>query len=100
MHGTHQDQNASCNAARYYAEKIERLVVDALWHQLSKPNLIREYVKAYRDQRNRVEADARRRRSSLDREFAKAKTEIQRIVSSIAKGLITDIEAASLLLAP
>ena len=52
MHRTHQDQTASCNAARYYAQKIERLVVDALRHQLSNPNLIRKYVKAYRDQRN------------------------------------------------
>jgi site-specific DNA recombinase len=92
-----KESGACNNAARYYVQKIERLVVDALRLQLSNPSLIREYVKAYREQRNRVEADARRRRSSLDREWAKAKTEIQRIVSSIAKGLITDIEAASLL---
>ena len=92
-----KESGACSNTARYYVQKIERLVIDALRLQLSNPNLIREYVKAYREQRNRVEADARRRRSSLDREFGKAKTEIQRIVGSIAKGLITDIEAASLL---
>jgi site-specific DNA recombinase len=92
-----KESGACNNGSRYYIEKIERLVIDALRLQLSNPNLIREYVKAYREERNRVEADARRRRSTLDREFAKAKAEIQRIVSSIAKGLITDSEAASLL---
>jgi hypothetical protein len=30
-------------------------IIAALRHQLSNPNLIREYVKAYRDQRDRVE---------------------------------------------
>ena len=61
------------------------------------PKLIREYVKAYRDERNRVEAEARRGRSTLERELAKAKAEIQRTVNSIAKGVINDDEAASIL---
>jgi hypothetical protein len=65
--------------------------------QLSDPDLIREYVKAYRAERNRAETEARRVRGTLDRECTKAKAEIQRIVSSIAKGLITDDEAAELL---
>jgi site-specific DNA recombinase len=91
-------ESGTCdNGSRYYIEKIERLVINALQIQLSNPNLIGEYVKAYREERNRVEADARRRRSTLDTEFTKAKAEIQRIVSSIAKGVITDAEAVSLL---
>ncbi len=65
--------------------------------QLSDPALIREYVKTYREERNRAEGEARRKRSTLDRDYAKSKSEIQRIVSSIAKGLITDDEATSLL---
>ena len=44
-----------------------------------------------------IKRDARRKRSTLDRDSAKAKSEIQRIVGSIAKGLITEDEAASLL---
>ena len=46
---------------------------------------------------DRAEGEARRKRSTLDRDYAKSKSEIQRIVSSIAKGLISDDEAASLL---
>lgn len=92
-----RESGACDNTARYYVQKIERLVVDALRLQLSDPNLIREYVTAYREERNRAEASARRRRSTLDKEFAKAKAEILRIVGSIAKGLITDDEASALL---
>ena len=38
----------------------------------------------------RTESEARCKRSILDRDYAKAKVEIQRIVASIAKGLISD----------
>ena len=92
-----KESGACDNAARYYISKIEKLVVDALRLQLAKPDLIKEYVKAYREERNRTEADARKRRASLDRQHAKAKGEIQRIVGSIAKGIISDNEAADLL---
>jgi site-specific DNA recombinase len=91
-------ESGSCdNAARYYVHKIERLVVRALRLQLSNPALIREYVKTYREERNRAESEARRKRSTLDSDYAKAKLEIQRVVGSIAKGLITEEEAGSLL---
>jgi site-specific DNA recombinase len=92
-----KESGACRNGSRFYIEKVEQLVVDALRLQLSNPKLIREYVKAYRDERNRIEAEARRGRSTLERELAKAKAEIQRIVGSIAKGVITDHEAASIL---
>ena len=74
------------NAARYYIAKIELLVVDALRVQLDKPDLIKEYVKTYREERNRAERAARKQRGNLEREHAKAKAEIQRMVGAIAKG--------------
>jgi site-specific DNA recombinase len=87
--------SGSCdNAARYYIQKIERPVVGALRLQLSDPTLIGEYVKTYREERNKAENAARRKRSTLDRDYAKAKLEIQRVVGSIAKGLITEEEWA------
>ena len=92
-----KESGACDNAARYYVQKIERLVIDALRLQLADPDIIREYVKTYREERNKAESDARRRRATLDKAYAKAKSETQRIVSSIAKGLITDDEAADLL---
>jgi site-specific DNA recombinase len=89
-----KESGACDNAARYYISKIEKLVVDALRIQLANPDLIKEYVKAYREERNRAESSARRQRSNLDRDHAKAKAEIKRVVSAIAKGLISDSEAA------
>ena len=92
-----KESGACKNAARYYVQKIEAIVIGALREQLANPALIKEYVKAYREERNRAESEARRKRSTLDRDHAKSKSEIQRIVSSIAKGLITEDEAAALL---
>jgi site-specific DNA recombinase len=80
-------ESGTCkNAARYYIEKIERLVIGALRVQLSNPDLIREYVKTYREERNRAEREARRKRSTFDRNYTKAKAEIQRIVVLSRKG--------------
>jgi site-specific DNA recombinase len=89
----HRESGACKNAARYYIERVERLVIDALRIQLDKPDLIKEYVKTYREERSRVERAARRQRGNLEREQAKAKAEIQRIVMAIAKGTISDDEA-------
>jgi site-specific DNA recombinase len=92
-----KESSACTNSARYYIEKIERLVIEALRTQLSNPKLISEYVKAYRDERNRIESAARRGRSMLEKQQANLKADIQRTVTSIAKGLITDDEAAAVL---
>ena len=93
----YKESGCCSNASRFYIQKIEQLVVDALRIQLKKPKLIEEYVKAYREERNRLEKEARNKRGALDREFAKATSEIQRIVGSIAKGVITDDEAGQAL---
>ncbi len=81
----------------HYVAKVERLVIDALRLQLANPDLIKEYVKTYREERNRVERAARKQRGNLEREHSKAKSEIQRIVGAIARGTIDDDEAVALL---
>ena len=78
-------------------QHTKRIVIEALRFELSTPALVREYVKTYREEHNRAESEARRRRSTLDSDHAKAKAEIQRAVTSIAKGSITDAEAAPIL---
>ena len=42
-----KESGACDNAARYYVQKIEGIVIGALREQLSNPALIREYVKAF-----------------------------------------------------
>jgi site-specific DNA recombinase len=93
----YRESRTCSNGARYYIEKIESLVIDALRLQLANPDLISEYVKAYREERQRVEADARRKRSTLDRSLGVATATIKRTVESIAKGLISDEEAREIL---
>jgi site-specific DNA recombinase len=93
----HKESGSCENGARYYVAKVERLVIDALRIQLANPDSIKEYVKAYCEERNRVERSARRQRGNLERELAKAKAEIRRIVGAIAKGTIDDEEAVGLL---
>lgn len=92
-----KESGACQNTSRFYVAKIERLVIDALRLQLANPDLVQEYVKTYREERNRAESEARRQRANLDKMHAKAKAEIERIVGAIAKGIISDDEAVRLL---
>lgn len=93
----HRESGCCENGARYYAQKLERLVIDALGLQLNKPEMINEYLKAYRVERNSVETSARRNRSKLEKEREGTRGELNRILSAIAKGLVSEEEAADLL---
>ncbi|QOZ28131.1 hypothetical protein [Bradyrhizobium sp. CCBAU 51753] len=59
--------------------------------------MIEEYVKAYRNERNRAESNARKQRVNLEKDRTTAKAKIQRVVTAIAKGIISDSEASDLL---
>lgn len=86
-------ESGSCsNGARYYVEKIERLVVDALRIQLANPRLVAEYVDAYRTERREAEVAARRDRAKTERELADAKASISRLVDALADGLVSKDE--------
>ncbi|MDX0232906.1 recombinase family protein [Sinorhizobium meliloti] len=94
---TYRESRSCTNGARYYIEKIERQVLDSLRIQFADTAIIDEYVRAYREERRRVEAESRRNRSSSEKSLAEAKAGITRIVDRIAKGLIDDNEASALL---
>lgn len=94
---TFKESGTCDNGSRYYIEKVERLVVDALRLQLADPALVSEFVISYRKERQRIEGEARRRRSTLDRDLSEVNKTISRVVESIGKGLITDDEASALL---
>ncbi|MQX28863.1 recombinase family protein [Sinorhizobium meliloti] len=95
---TYRESRSCTNGARYYIEKIERQVLDSLRIQFADTSVIEEYVKAYREERRRIEAQAHRNRSASEKALADAKAGITRIVERIAKGLIEDDEALALLL--
>ncbi len=79
------------------SRRVERLVVDALRLQLANPDLISEYVRAYREERQRVEADAQTQAVYAGAQPGAATATIKRTVESIAKGLISDDEAREIL---
>ncbi|WP_249729459.1 MULTISPECIES: recombinase family protein [unclassified Chelatococcus] len=91
---TRRESKACDNGARYYVEKIERLVVDALRIQLASPTLIREYVEAYREERRQAEAGARRDRARIEKGLADANAAIKRLVDALAKGVISEEDVA------
>jgi len=52
------------------------------------PDLIKQCVKAYREERNRTESEARRRRATLDKEYARAKASAVKLRKSANRMLI------------
>src|SRR5690606_21901329 len=97
MCSTHKESRSCTNGARYYIERVERLVVDALRVQLADPDLIAEYVAAYRQEREAIRRKALREQSTLERDLEAAKAQIKRTVELVTKGLIDENEAADIL---
>ena len=90
-----QKECGSCsNAARYYVEKIERIVIDALRLQLSDPSMLKRFVNEYRTERHRLESTARRDRSKIEHSLGSTKAAIQRLVGALASGLMSHDEVA------
>ncbi|MBZ9699526.1 MULTISPECIES: recombinase family protein [unclassified Mesorhizobium] len=92
---TYRESRSCTNAARYYVEKLERLVVDSLRHQLASPELISEYVAAYRDERRKIEGEARRGRAQAQTKLAGVEDRIRRLISMVGKGLVSEDEVAA-----
>ncbi|MGO4833633.1 recombinase family protein, partial [Rhizobiaceae sp. 2RAB30] len=92
---TYRESRSCANGARYYIEKVERLVIDALRQQLADPELISEYVAEYRAERRRLESEARRNRTTAQAKLADVEGRIKRLVTMAGKGLLSEEEVAS-----
>ncbi|WP_183395193.1 recombinase family protein [Hansschlegelia beijingensis] len=93
-------ESSSCaNGSRYYVERIESLVVDALRFQLADPTLIDEFVGAYCADRRSREAEARRSLGATERLLTKAKAKIARIGDLLVDGVLDKADAAQRLAA-
>ncbi|KAI95225.1 hypothetical protein T281_06635 [Rhodomicrobium udaipurense JA643] len=62
---------------------------DGLADALREPDLIREYVLAYRAERERLAADEAKARKDVEKRLAAAKRSFDRIVDAIADGSVT-----------
>lgn len=94
MCSTHKESRSCDNAARYYVERIETTVLAGLAEGLRDPDLVREYVEAYRAERQRMAASARRRRAGLERRIADASAALARLVDAVADGTLTKADIA------
>lgn len=94
---TYRESRSCTNSGRYYIGKVETHVIDALRLQFVDPLIIAEYVKAYRDERRRIESEARRNRSTTERSLQDVQSKLDRLIGKIAADLISDDEAKPLL---
>ena len=91
---TFRESGSCTNGARYYVEKIERIVLDALRQQLADPELITAYIKRYQAQRRALAAEARRQRTSIERRLSEVESAIKRLIDALADGAIEKDDVA------
>jgi len=85
---TRHREGAGCpDPHTFYAEVIEDLVVETLHQELSSPELLVEYVKAYNETRISLARDATRRRSTLERRVHELDGECGRLLKLLTKGI-------------
>lgn len=87
-------ESGSCtNSARYRLDRIEGAILARLREQLDRPDLLREYLAAYREQRRATIDDASRSRTAREREHAKLSAELTRAIRLYAQGVLDGPEA-------
>ena len=91
-------ESGTCdNTARIQLERIETAVLDGMRAQLADPDLIKAYVKAYNEERQRLAADNIRNRSRIEARLAEAQRELDRAVQNLIKGRLSEEEADAVL---
>lgn len=88
-------ESGSCkNAARYYLEKIERLVLDRLKVQIDNPALMGQFVEAYLAERRALSADARRDKVKITAKIATCQRAIENLITAVENGTLGSDEVA------
>ncbi len=97
---TARESGACSNGGRYRLDRIEAVIVEHLREHLSHPDLLREYLRAYHEERATAIAAAKREHAAIEREAVKAKARFQRLVKLYTDAVIdgpgaeTDIREA------
>ncbi|MBS7698675.1 MULTISPECIES: recombinase family protein [unclassified Chelatococcus] len=92
---THKESRTCTNSRRYYIEKIERPVLDALRAALFDLALGPTFEAAYAAEYRRVGFAPKRAEAELDREIADIKAAIARLVKVVAAGAMSDEDVAA-----
>jgi hypothetical protein len=89
------DAGMCTNRRSYHLDDIERLVVGGLRDQLGSAEAIGYFVHCYNDERRPASADSGDKRRKLESEIANVDRQIERAVTAIIEGRITEAEAAA-----
>ena len=91
-------ESGTCdNTSRIRLERIERAVLDGMRAKLDDPELIKAYVKAYNEERQRLAGDAIRNRAKTEARLDEAQRELDRAIQNLIKGRLSDDEAGAVL---
>lgn len=66
-----------------YVHKIEEAVIDSLLNTMSHPELVREYLRVYREETKRLTSDARRNERTLRRSLADAERKVDQLFDMV-----------------
>jgi hypothetical protein len=85
---TAKAESGTCPDARtYYLDTVERAILDGLKSELTAPDMIAEYVRAYHEERKRLAGESHRERMKIDRRLSQIERELTRAVDAIVKGI-------------
>ncbi|MCC5956141.1 MAG: recombinase family protein [Natronohydrobacter sp.] len=82
-------ESGSCdNDKRYRLDKIEHAVLEKLKAELADPIYVKEYLKAYYDERRTLIRETERNRSSIEKELTETQGRLARLVDLYTRGVI------------
>ncbi|WP_291979651.1 recombinase family protein [Chelatococcus sp.] len=84
----HVESGSCTNGRRYYADIIEKTVVEGLRDEMRDPQVIAEYVATFHAEMKRLSASSRRNRSAIERKLGETKRAMDRIIDAIADGSV------------
>lgn len=76
------------NSRKYRLDKIEGAVIAGLRSQLDAPELLAEYVKAYREERRDEAAKVARDRTGLERKLIDLDAQLDRLMQAMTRGIL------------
>jgi site-specific DNA recombinase len=89
-------ESGSCsNSAKYYIDKIERLVLDRLKNQIDNPKLMGQFIEAYLAERRALSATARRDKVKITAQIETSQRSIERLVTAVENGTLEAEEIVS-----
>ncbi|WP_410052948.1 recombinase family protein [Bradyrhizobium sp. SZCCHNR1020] len=82
---TYKESGTCTNGRRIKRDDVERLALDSLRAELSRPAYLVEYVKAYNEERKRLARDAGNARGKLEQRRGEIERELNRASDAIIK---------------